>query len=143
MLSNILSLLLSITLIALGLIHFNWALGGKWGFEAALPTNEAGKRVLNPKKFDSLIVGLGLSAFGAFYLFQAVFTAIEMPNGLTTYGGWIIPSIFLPRAIGDFRFVGFFKKIKSTPFAKMDTKLFSPLCLCMALAGFAIQLLAE
>ncbi len=114
-----------------------------WGFDAALPTDEAGKRVLNPKKFDSLIVGLGLSAFGAFYLFQAVFTAIEMPNGLTTYGGWIIPSIFLLRAIGDFRFVGFFKKIKSTPFAKMDTKLFSPLCLCMALAGFAIQLLAE
>tara|TARA_R110001599_G_scaffold340222_1_gene560358 strand:+ start:2295 stop:2726 length:432 start_codon:yes stop_codon:yes gene_type:complete len=137
------SLLLSITLIVLGLIHFNWVLGGKWGFDAALPTNEAGKRVLNPKKFDSMIVGLGLSAFGAFYLFQAVFTTIEMPDWLTTYGGWIIPAIFLFRAVGDFVYVGFFKKIKSTPFAKMDTKLFSPLCLFMALAGFAIQIFAR
>ena len=134
------SLLLSITLIVLGLIHFNWVLGGKWGFEVALPTNEAGKRVLNPKKFDSMIVGLGLSAFGAFYLFQAVFTAIKMPDWLTTYVGWIIPSIFLLRAVGDFVYVGFFKTIKSTPFAKMDTKLFSPLCLFMALAGFTIQI---
>ncbi|WP_323758458.1 DUF3995 domain-containing protein [Roseivirga sp.] len=140
---SILSLLLSIILIVLGLIHFNWVLGGKWGFEVALPTNEAGKRVLNPKKLDSLIVGLGLSAFGAFYLFQAIYTAIEMPSWLTTYVGWIIPSIFLLRAIGDFKFVGFFKTIKSTPFAKMDTKLFSPLCLFMALAGFAIQIFAR
>tara|TARA_R110001592_G_C13122922_1_gene745935 strand:- start:693 stop:1124 length:432 start_codon:yes stop_codon:yes gene_type:complete len=137
---SILSLLLSITLIVLGLIHFNWVLGGKWGFDAALPTNEAGKRVLNPKKFDSLIVGFGLSAFGAFYLIQGVFTEIKIPNWLTTYGGWIIPAIFLLRAVGDFVYVGFFKKIKSTPFAKMDTKLFSPLCLFMALAGFAIQI---
>tara|TARA_R110000796_G_scaffold252627_1_gene388953 strand:- start:34975 stop:35406 length:432 start_codon:yes stop_codon:yes gene_type:complete len=143
MLSTILSLLLSITLIALGLIHFNWVLGGKWGFEAALPTNENGKRVLNPKKIDSLIVGLGLSAFGAFYLFQAIITAIEMPYWLSTYGGWVIPSIFLLRAVGDFKYVGFFKEIKSTPFAKMDIKLFSPLCLFMALAGYAIQLLGD
>lgn len=140
MLTTILSLLLSIILIVLGLIHFNWVLGGKWGFEAALPTNEAGESVLNPRKTDSLIVGLGLSAFGTFYLLQSVFTVIEMPYWLTNYGGWGIPSIFLLRAIGDFKYVGFFKKIKSTPFAKMDIKLFSPLCLFMALAGYAIQI---
>jgi hypothetical protein len=138
-----LSFLLSLTLIGLALIHFNWVLGGKWGFEAALPTNEAGKRVLNPKKLDSLIVALCLAFFGAFYLFQGVFTEFQIPIWLTTYGGWIIPVIFLFRAVGDFVYVGFFKTIKTTPFAKMDTELFSPLCLFLALAGFAIQLFKQ
>jgi len=33
--------------IALGLIHFNWAIGGKFGDENSLPTKENGDRVLN------------------------------------------------------------------------------------------------
>lgn len=46
----ILSIVLSIILLALGLIHFNWVIGGNFGFVASLPTNENGERVLNPKK---------------------------------------------------------------------------------------------
>lgn len=41
------------------------------------------------------------------------------------------------RAIGDFRLVGFFKQIRDTRFARLDTILYSPLCLVMAI-GTAI-----
>lgn len=34
----------------------------------------------------------------------------------------------LARAVGDFRLVGFFKKVKGSEFALMDTLLYSPLC---------------
>ena len=44
-----LSILLSIILIGLGLIHFNWVIGGKFGFSESLPTNESGERVLKQK----------------------------------------------------------------------------------------------
>ena len=43
--------------------------------------------------------------------------------------GWILSVIFIIRAIGDFNFLGFFKKRKNTPFAIYDTIYFSPLCL--------------
>jgi len=62
----ILSILLSLILIGLGIIHFNWVIGGKYGFTESLPTKENGERVLNPKKIDSSIVGIGLTTFGLF-----------------------------------------------------------------------------
>jgi hypothetical protein len=46
-------------------------------------------------------------------------------------------SLFI-RAIGDFKFVGFFKVVKSTSFAANDTWIFSPLCLILALVSVLI-----
>ncbi len=134
------SLLLSVIFFILGMIHFLWAFGGKYGFEQALPTNEQGQRILNPGKFDSAIVGLGLIIFGSFYFLQSGFTELIPPVWAIKYGGWIIPSIFLLRAIGDFKYVGFFKKIKQTSFGRRDTRIFSPLCSIIATVGFGIQL---
>ena len=53
-----LSLILVIIFFILSIIHFNWVRGGTWGFDNALPTNENGERILNPRKIDSLIVNL-------------------------------------------------------------------------------------
>ena len=40
------------------------------------------------------------------------------------------------RGIGDFRYVGFFKRVKGSLFATRDTYLYSPLCMVLAvLAG--------
>ena len=36
------------------------------------------------------------------------------------------------RAVGDFRMVGFWKTVRDTPFARWDTRLFSPLCVAIA-----------
>jgi hypothetical protein len=134
------SLLNSLILLPLGLIHFNWVLGGTWGFEASLPTKESGERVLNPKKIDSLIVGLGLTGFALFYFIKSGITDWFAPTWVMTYGSWIIPGIFLLRAIGDFRYVGFFKRIKNTEFARNDTRLFAPLCLMIAVLGSATNI---
>ena len=136
----VLSVLLGIILIALGIIHFNWAIGGKYGFSASLPTNQNGERVLNPKKIDSGIVGVGLTAFAFFYLLKSGLIASNLPWWIMEYGGWVIPGIFLLRAIGDFKYVGFFKRVKRTEFGKLDTKFFSPLCLAMGITGLMIQL---
>jgi hypothetical protein len=66
---------------------------------------------------------------------------VQVPNFVTKYGYWIIPSIFILRAIGDFKYVGFFKKIKDTEFAKADSKWFIPLCLTIGIFGILIQLM--
>ncbi len=139
--SLVLSTLESAILIALSLIHFNWAFGGKWGFDKALPTNENGKRVLNPKKIDSAIVGLGLLVFGIYYLIRTRLIFIDIPLWILNYLGWFIVVIFTARAIGDFRYVGFFKRIKNTEFGKLDSQYFSPLCLCMAILAMLLELI--
>lgn len=135
-----LSILLSIILIGLGLIHFNWVIGGKFGFSESLPTKESGERVLNPKKIDSAIVGIGLTIFGIFYILKSGLMEYNIPAWIMKYGSWIIPIIFLLRAIGEFRYVGFFKSIKKTEFGKLDTKLFSPLCLAIGILGIIIHI---
>ncbi len=122
----------------LGIIHFNWVIGGQFGFVQAIPTKENGERVLNPKKMDSAIVGAGLLVFSFFYLILANLISFDLPHWFLKYGIWIIPSIFLLRAIGDFKYIGFFKRIRQTEFGKWDTKLFSPLCLVIALIGFVL-----
>jgi hypothetical protein len=40
------------------------------------------------------------------------------------------------RAIGEFKYVGFFKRVRGSRFARRDTLLYSPLCLWLA-AGVA------
>jgi len=136
----ILSILISIILIGLGVIHFNWVIGGEFGFSESLPTKESGERVLNPKKMDSAIVGIGLTVFGLFYIFKSSLIAHNLPAWIMVYVGWIVPSIFILRAIGEFKYIGFFKRIKKTKFGKRDTMFFSPLCFLIGIIGIIIQL---
>ncbi len=138
----ILSLLLSLVFFTLGGVHFHWVAGGTFGFEQAIPTKADGAPVMNPKRTDSAIVGIGLLFFGIFYLFKSGLFDCDLDHWVFRYGGWIVPSLFLLRAIGDFRYVGFFKKITTTEFAKWDTRFFSPLCLAIGLVGIVIQLWA-
>ncbi len=42
--------------------------------------------------------------------------------------------------MGEFKYVGFFKKIKMTHFGKRDSNFFSPLGLIIAIMGILVQL---
>jgi len=135
-----LSIILFSIFIILAIIHFNWVIGGKWGYDKSLPTDEKGKRILNPRRIDSAIVGFGLLGFGLFYLLKSGVINFGLPGWIYTWAGWIIPVIFILRAIGEFKYVGFFKKIKTTDFGKMDTQLYSPLCLMIGVFGVLVAL---
>ncbi len=134
------SIILIIIFFAAGGIHFWWVLGGTYGFNSSIPAHENGDMVFIPKKIESAIVGIGLSAMGFFYILKSHLVDINAPDWLLTYGGIIIPSIFILRAMGEFKYVGFFKKIRNTHFGKMDTKFFSPLCLLMGGLGFTVAI---
>lgn len=97
-----LPLVLSLILFALGLLHFSWVLGSTLGFAESLPTKENGERLLNPKKIDSAPVGVGLTAFGLFYVFKSGLIAYDSPEWISEYGGWIIPIIFHVAGHGGF-----------------------------------------
>ena len=122
----------------LAIIHFYWALGGQWGFENVLPTNEQGIKILNSKPTDSLIVGILLLIFGLVYLFSMNSLKNKILIRIQNIGLWSIPIIFVVRAMGDVKYVGFFKQINGTVFADMDTKFYSPLCLIIGLIGISL-----
>lgn len=133
-----LSIVLTILFFGLAAIHFYWGYGGQWGFTNSLPTNEQGVRILNPKTIDSIIVGSGLLLFGTFYLFLGEIIKIKIAMWFKNILQWLIPLIFILRAIGDFKYVGFFKEIKTTEFANLDTNFYSPLCLVIGFIGFIV-----
>ncbi|KAA1246641.1 DUF3995 domain-containing protein [Aquimarina sp. RZ0] len=141
--TTIVSIILLAIFIALGFIHFYWLFGGKWGLEMVIPTKNNQTNILSIPKFATLIVALVLLLFGLMYLMKSGFINIQVPNWVTNYGSWLIPSIFILRAIGDFKYLGFFKKIKKTNFAKADSNLFSPLCLSIGILGILIQLMTK
>ncbi|WP_420579894.1 DUF3995 domain-containing protein [Reichenbachiella sp.] len=119
-------------------IHFSWAMGSSWGFMAALPTTTDGDLLFRPTPAESATVGAGFMAFAIYYLIQTNWIAIELPAKMNRIIGWIIPCIFLLRAIGDFKYVGIFKPPMQTEFAQADFFFYSPLCLLIALLGFVI-----
>jgi hypothetical protein len=122
----------------LSLLHFYWAFGGKLWLDNVLPTSSNGLHKFNPGMMATLVVASGL-------LFLALITVGN--KGLFDkyinrkyfgYGALIIAVIFFSRAIGDFKFIGLFKTIRSTRFAINDTQFFSPLCLFIAVFSVLI-----
>ncbi len=140
MITTLFASILILIFTALGLLHFYWLFGGKWGLEKAIPTKKNQKSSLSIPKFATLIVALVLLLFGLFYLMKTGLVTIPIQNWVN-YGYWFLPFIFILRAIGEFNYVGIFKKIKDTEFAKADSKIFVPLCLFIGVIGILIQLL--
>jgi len=123
----------------LGLVHFYWSLGGSLGIDKAIPEID-GKPTMNPGAIITALVGLALLTFGAISYLLGFYDLESTSYGkYVIYLGWLLSCIFALRAIGDFKVVGFFKIVKTTGFAKYDTKYYSPLCLFLAIIFFILS----
>jgi hypothetical protein len=115
-------------------IHYYWALGGLYGIHSAAPKADGISEFRPPKPLifivACLIAGLAVLAI-----------LLEVPNypfkEIVSYIGCFVSLVFIIRAIGDFKYLGFFKKVYNSSFAKKDTVYFSPLYFILGLA-FAI-----
>ncbi|MEP2059012.1 MAG: DUF3995 domain-containing protein [Maribacter litoralis] len=131
---------LIIIFLILSCIHFYWSTGGSIGYISSLPTDENGNVLLAPSSIDCIIVATILLLFAFVYTFTLDHSKPKIFNYLIIFGQWGIPIIFLIRAIGEFKYVGFFKEVTTTEFAQMDTLLFSPLCLGIGCVGIFLAL---
>ncbi|WP_448699700.1 DUF3995 domain-containing protein [Mucilaginibacter sp. AW1-3] len=121
-------------------LHFYWGLGGKGGIGVSVPTNKQNKRVLNPGPLACFVVGLVLLAMDVFILAKVKMIGIPLWSWLDDFGLCAISVVFILRAVGDFKYVGFFKRVKGTNFANADTRYFSPLCVLISLLVSLLQL---
>ncbi len=121
---------------ALALLHFYWAMGGKRFSEGVLPVKNDGTPSFVPGVFATIVVAFGLLGFALLTFAKLGDFDIWLSPKIVAYGNYAITAIFALRAIGDFYYVGFFKKIKNTTFAKKDTAIYSPLCLIISVLSF-------
>ena len=127
-------ILLQFIFLLIALIHFFWALGGKWGLEKTLPIKENGERLFTPKRIHSFTIGLSfVGMMGLVWLQFMVRGGTAKTELNPKYILYFLIAVFFLRALGDFKYIGFFKKIRNTSFAKSDTWFFSPLCLLISL----------
>ncbi len=126
------SRLLAGMLAAISALHLYWAAGGHWGIEAAIP-RVGGKTLFQP--------GTVATAAVAFLL------AIAAAGVLTPFDPWLkkqflrtMALVFALRAIGEFHYVGFFQQASDSRFAYWDTRLFSPLCVLLAMMAAVASL---
>ena len=129
----IIAIILFLTFAFLSGIHFYWGFGGRWASQAVFPTKDDTSNPQMPGALPTFIVAVGLLAVGLFVLSKGFDFNLPVPLWLDNYGLWMIAGIFMLRAVGEFNYVGFFKKIKHTKFGQNDTNYYSPLCLAISL----------
>jgi Protein of unknown function (DUF3995) len=129
-----------VILLAAAAVHVYWAAGGKAGKAAAVPTAE-GRAVIKPSAMSTAMVAAGLCVMAALVALRIGWLKLPGFAGdhiLVQIAVWLIAAVFALRAIGDFRYVGFFKRIREGMFARLDTLAYSPLCAALAvLIGIA------
>ncbi len=123
-------------LAVLGILHLYWMAGGRWGFAQAVPSNEVGERVVHPGPLASAVVAIGLLGFALYCFSIGLDFPLSLPFAADKWGIWVLAGIFTLRSIGDFRYVGFFKKVKNTEFGRLDTRWYTPLCAWLGLTSF-------
>lgn len=126
-------------------IHIYWAFGGKWAVNAVIPTkiqngqHAQEKMLFAPSVPATLIVASGLTAFGFIMLNAAGVSGVTLTVDYQIIILRVIAGIFLIRALGDFNYVGFFKRVTVTRFAENDTRFYSPLCLWLSLSSLYVS----
>jgi hypothetical protein len=123
--------------VALSALHVFWAAGGRAGGAAAIP-RDAGRPLLTPSTLSTLAVAAALVAAGLVVAAAAGWLGRGMPVRVGQPLAYVLALVFAVRAVGDFRYVGFFKAMGDEPFRSWDNWLFSPLCLAIAVAALAV-----
>jgi hypothetical protein len=121
-------------LLLLSALHLYWLASGRGPSTAVVP-EVGGRPAFVPGMAATLAVAAALAGAAAIVLTRAgVWRASPLPATLSYWGTWVLVVVFLGRAVGDFRLVGFTKRVRGTAFARWDTALYSPLCAALGLA---------
>ena len=132
----LLVLALAIIAFAAG-FHLYWALGGRLGFSVSLPQVADGRPVMAHRLpwwrpaaggVALCLVGLGLLLLGS-----AGHVALPLPGSVVRLSLLCIGVAFIGRALVPNRYVGLCKTLRTTRWARYDTRLYSPLFLVLGL----------
>jgi hypothetical protein len=132
--NQVLFLINSVLLLLISAIHFYWAFGGRWAASAVIPQINPEKKVFMPSPIVTIAVAIPFLIISLIFAQAAGLFSIEIITSYRLQLLLALVAVFSIRAIGDFKYVGFFKKVKETEFGINDTKYFTPLCTFIAIS---------
>jgi hypothetical protein len=98
---------------------------------------------MNPSVLASLVVA-ALLAIAAYLVGESGgWWTPRLPRTIRLIGTTGVAAVMALRAIGDFNYVGLFKRQRDTPFARNDSRYFTPLALFLALLTGAVAGLGQ
>jgi len=131
-------LLPALTIIAFAAaFHLHWALGGRFGYSVSLPQRPDGTPVMAHRlpwwRPAAGGVALGLALLAWLLLGHAGHLPLPLPRSIARAALLATGVAFVARTLVPNRYVGFFKSLRSTRWARFDTRLYSPLFLLLGL----------
>ena len=138
-------LIVALVLIAFAAgFHLHWALGGRLGFSVSLPQRPDGMPVMSHRlslwRPAAAAVAAGMILLGALALAAEGHLALPLPLFLVRAALALVGVAFVLRALVPTPWTGFFKRIRTTRWARYDTWLYSPLFLLLGAALLVIAL---
>lgn len=133
-----LSLCGAVLAVLLAGLHVYWGAGGLWRLDVAGPQPADGASPFRPPAWACFAVSAACALLAALLVWPSVAVAPLMVRVLL----WIALAVFVARAVGDGKQVGFSKADHSTRFAQADDSLYSPLVVGLAFACSSALLLA-
>lgn len=123
------SIISCLILLLLAFIHVYWAFGGTKGISAVIPQDVHNHHKFTPGKWVTLLVAVCLFSSCFILGIQSSLIPFVKQTKLVSILCFFCFLVFALRGIGDFNYVGLFKKVRRTSFSKMDTIAYTPLCL--------------
>lgn len=130
--NNPLALVVCSAFIGLALWHFRMATLPMTGESSAVPSVD-GKPLFVPSRKSTVLVGAVLLLFAGLVAATAGIVLVGLPAVALVWLSYALATGLLARAIGEFKYVGFFKRVRGSRFAKLDSLFYSPLCLLLAI----------
>ena len=129
--STVLAAIVTSIFVALALWHFRMAFSPATGESGAVPS-VAGKPLFVPSTRATVGVAVVLLLFACLVAATAGFLQVGVSSRILSWLCYALAAGLLARAIGEFKYVGFFKRERGSRFARLDTLVYSPLCLLLA-----------
>jgi hypothetical protein len=111
--------------------HFRMAMGPMTGEGGAVPSVD-GKPLFVPTRRSTVAVGVVLLLFAGLVAATAGLVSLGLSATVLAWLSYGLAAGLLARAVGEFRYVGFFKRVRGSRFARLDTLVYSPICLLLA-----------
>jgi len=134
---DLLALVVVLAFVGLSALHFYWALGGQAGKVAAVPELNS-RPAFVPSARSTLAVAVGLAFCATLVAASAGLILSSAPPSWVTWLAFLLALALVARAVGDFRLVGFFKRVHNTRFARLDSMVYAPLCFVLGVAVFYV-----
>lgn len=134
-----LAVVLCVIFIGLALWHLRMALAPAVAESGAVPTVD-GKPLFVPSRQATVAVGIALLLAAALVAITDGLIPLALPKFIPTSLSYALAFGLFGRAVGEFKYVGFFKRVHGTRFAALDTLVYSPLCLLLSVGVALVAL---